>query len=78
MEKSYLHFVFSRITKEEIYGWKESDFVGLFFVRTKTMDKFIVQALTNDRSQICGASRSYFLFRAALMPCILCSAAGDL
>lgn len=70
MEKSYLYFVFSRITKEEIHGWKENDFAGLFFVRIKTMDKFIVRALMNDRSQICGAGRSHFLFRAALMLCI--------
>ena len=31
MEKSYLYFVFSRITKEEIHGWKENNFAGLFF-----------------------------------------------
>lgn len=65
----YISF-FSRITKEEIHGWKENDFAGLFFVRIKTMDKFIVRALTNGRSQICGAGRSYFLFRVALMLCI--------
>ena len=70
IEKSYLHFNFFENHKRRNL-WMEGEWFCLsFFVRIKTMDKFIVQALTNGSSQICGAGRSYFLFRAALMPCI--------
>lgn len=70
IEKSYLHFNFFENHKRRNL-WMEGEWFCLsFFVRIKTMDKFIVQALTNGSSQICWAGRSYFLFRATLMPCI--------
>ena len=79
MEESYLYFVFFENHKRRNLWMEGGCFCLSFFVRIKTMDKSIMQALTNGRSQICGAGHSYFLFRAALMPCIfLCSAAGDL